>query len=460
MANIYVAPFFNGFGWFKGVYEEIHVSTYEITESDFRSKTASFTSNIELSIEDNDYAVCIVSDKHETFAGLIISKSDKDDGLFEYKCHDWARLFMSKINYTANRYIHQHIRALTNNSVKLYPLNQYSEAWAGGVTNINEMKNTKMNIQTNHDKTIIDMIKGLVYGKRMNAQVLFGSNGDMSIVPFRWLEWMESRVNLRYLIDYTVDFNVTDLITSVNGLTFKEIFNADKDYLRPSNGFTRVIRTETNIDINGNKSKAPNKPSEKVTKSDNVYKTKKKAVWVNMDNCWGSSADNKYFRTFCKELEKLGWKVHRVGVGSQLHTNDRLASKCKDGVWLTLDNGVDCQVFRHLGHDTWFKSILLKNNARAAFGFIAGAGEIRKGGAYFKYLGVPHDGVSGAGGGLRYPAGYLADCGVPFFYSKGNHPRQAARLFNNGGDSKLALSNSYKKRLKDWHANWNWSKKY
>ena len=331
----------------------------------------------------------------------------------------------------------------------------------GHTKNFNPMK--KKQAITSSDKTVKEIIQNLVYPQHPLIDIHYNNTGKMQFTPYYLTKWMQSTADFHYTecTDFNYSLDTTNIINTVNvngkNYGFKKLFNSKTDPLK------QMILTTSNENTDSTSSassKSTDKTGKTNDKANNVYGTKNKEVWVNMDRCWGAGPDGKYLKTFCNELKKLGWKVHNLGSGPGTQTNCNKASSCKNGVWLTLDNGVDCEIFRHMGSDKWFKGQLVKHGSRAVLGFINNAGNIKKGGKYYSYLGMAHDGTGKGNPGIKHPAGYLADCGVPFFYSKGNNPKDAARLFNGGGESKVALNNDYKKRLKGFYSNWNWSSKY
>ena len=472
-AQIFVKAWtYEGFTWDNSW--EIPFTEYSIDESDFRNRTAKFKSNRLMDTSNHSWAVKITNPNHETFTGIILKRDKKPNNVNEYSCQDWNRLYMTKPTMDVKAKVHTLIKMLLNycgNSQfvwkGLLPIKKYEQGKYGSIISFNPMKNTK-SISVK-DKTVKEIIQNLVYGQRPFIDIHYNNTGVMQFTPYYLDKWLESVADFHYTecTDFSYSFDTTNIITKVvfsNQIyKFNQLFNAGK-----TDPLANLVSTGTSLNENVSKTsgstnktnKTSAKTSKTNTKTSNPYGTKNKEVWVNMDECWGHSTDNSYLNTFCKELKKLGWKVHNMGVKPSMHTNYSAASACKKGIWLTLDNGVDCEVFRHMGHDTWFKGQLVRHGSRAVMGFINNAGNIKKGGKYYTHLGMAHDGTGKGNPGLRYPAGYLADCGVPFFYSKGRNPKDAARLFNSGGDSKVALQNSYKRRLKGYYANWNWSNKY
>lgn len=461
-AKVYIKHYSAPFNW-NNCYE-IPFEDYNMSESDFRNRTAKLITDLNLDLSNYTWAVKIVNPYHETFTGVILKKDKKPMKLLEYQCQDWNRLYLTKPTLNMKASNHKIIKKLLSycGSSKwvykgLLSANKYEQRKYGSAFNFNPMK-TKNTVSIS-DKTVKEIIQQLIYSTGAFIDIHYDNTGIMKFTPYHKDNWLKSVADFHYtnIIDYSYDFNTTDIVTAVEDgkkiWYFKDLFGG--------NALSNLIREQVGLDNNSNNSNnKTNKTSKTNVKTGNPYNTKNKEVWVNMDICWGNNADNKYLNTFCKELRKLGWKVHNLGVRPSLHTDYSKASKCKNGIWLTLDNGVDCEVLRHFGHDTWFKGQLVRNNSRAVLGLINNAGNIKKGGKYYKYLGMAHDGTGKGNPGLKYPAGYCADCGLPFFYSKGNNPKQCANIFNSGGDSKLALQNSYKRRLKGYYSNWNWGSQY
>jgi hypothetical protein len=471
-AKMYIKDWtYDGFTWDNCL--EIPFFDYEITESDFRNKTMKFTSPRALEVGKRSRAIKIVNDDHETFSGIILKREDDIQEPCTYQCQDFNRLYMTKPSVNKKDKVYNLIKLLLNycgNSQYVWKgllsKNKYEQGKYGSVFSFNPMKNVLY--LNSSDKTVKELIEQLVYSQKPYIDIHYNNTGIMKFSPYHIDKWMQPVAKFHYneCIDWDYSFDTTNIVTQVViGNTiykYSKLFNSKYNQLLNfvSTGISLNGKSQSTNSGGTSTNKSSSKTSSTNDKTSNPYHTKNKEVWVNMDICWGHSSDNSYLNTFCAELRKLGWKVHNLGVGPAIHTNYSKASNCKNGIWLTIDNGVDCEVFRHFGHDTWFKGQLVRNNSRAVLAFINDAGNIKKGGKYFKYLGMAHDGTGNGSPGLKYPAGYLAACGVPFFYSFGRHPKAAARLFNSGGDSKLACENDYKKHVHGYYHNWNWGSKY
>lgn len=460
-AKIYIKAYTNKFDW-DNCYE-IPFEDYTISESDFRNRTAKIVTNQRLDLSNYTWAVKIVNDHHETFTGVILKKSKKPMDLLEYDCQDWNRLYMSKpvINHKGTN--HQLIKWLIRNfcqveKIGLLSANKYEQRKYGSTFSFNPMKNK--NTLSCSDKTIKEIVQQLIYSTGAYIDIHYSNTGTMKFTPYHKNDWLKPVASFHYLdsIDYSWDFNTTDIVTVVHdgkkNYTFKDLFGG--------NALSNMVLSSENTGEdavkqgNANNDKRTNKTG-KTSKNSNPYGTKKKEVWVNMDSHWGSSTDHKYLKAVCKELKKLGWKVHNTGVGPSTHSK----IQGRNGVWLTMYGGVDVGCLREAALNTAFHNDLLNRKMRTVIGFMGSATDIRKGGkGYKKVRKAWDDNYSSGDTTLKYPAAFLADNGVPFFYSSGNHPKKAAARFNSGGDSKIALEKPFKKSKRGYYANYNWGTKY
>ena len=458
-AHIYVKRYETPFNW-DNCYE-IPFQDYTISESDFRNRTAKIVTERRYDFANNTYAVKIVNPHHETFTGVMLKKNKKPMNILEYDCQDWNRLYMSKPTVDVKDSNYNLIKRLLNYCGSsswvwkgLLPVNKYEQRKYGSIISFNPMKNK--NTLSVKDKTVKELVQQLIYSTGAYIDIYYNSTGVMQFSPYHVDNWLKSVADFHYTgtIDYDWTFNTTDIITAVvdNGklYKFKDLFGG--------NALSGMIYEQVNSGSEqSTTNKTVNKTSKTNTKTDNPYKTKKKEVWVNMDSCWGSNTDHAYLRTFCKELRKLGWKVHNTGVGPSTHTK----IQGKNGIWLTMYGGVDVGCLREAASNTAYHNNLLNRNMRTVIGFMNNASDIRKGGKGYKYVPKAWDDNYSAGDtGLKYPAAYLAYNGIPFFYSKGNHPKKAAAIFNSGGDSKIALEKKFKKNKHGYYSNYNWGNKY
>ena len=91
--------------------DNIRFTTYEITETDGRVKTAKFTTDTYLDLTLGRVWVYITSPYHENFGGRILKVDyDKSTGLYTYQCQDGRRHYISKRRFTMNNGPHQCIK--------------------------------------------------------------------------------------------------------------------------------------------------------------------------------------------------------------------------------------------------------------------------------------------------------------------------------------------------------------
>ena len=220
------------------------------------------------------------------------------------------------------------------------------------------------------------------------------------------------------------------------------------------------ISNTSTINVQKNTSTKKENKTNPTSNKSHPYCCKNKEIWINMDLRSSYAADGAWLKKVCKELEKLGWKVHNMGVGPSIHTNPAKFKQAKHGLWLTIDNGVDPAVLRELANSDWCAGQIARNGSVACL-FFVGVDKSRftKGGGCYKHVGVAHD-DNGNGMALDYPAGYLAECGVPFAFCP-DGARSVAEKINNGGDSPKACKTNYINRKKTGYAkNWSWSREY
>ena len=153
---IYVTPYKKGFKWSKS--ELVNFEDYSITETDFRVKTAKFKSSEKISVDNTNFAVRITG-PHETFTGVILSRSQSsDDKLWEYQCQDWNRIYQDKLDLNINSTVYKIVKKILKQSngstAGLKKISQYDQGKYGSAIRFNPFK-TKKNISLKHNKTSI-----------------------------------------------------------------------------------------------------------------------------------------------------------------------------------------------------------------------------------------------------------------------------------------------------------------
>lgn len=470
MARIYYKDWRRGstddFNW-DNCYQ-IPFEKFSIDEGDHENRTASFTTDTNLEIEDKSVAVKITGD-FPTFSGLVLSKHKTPQNLYEYKCQDWNRIYMSKPYMNENKTVIEIIKQLldfgddstTNVHSGLLAVDKYEQSKYGSFTSFNPMKNKKQ--IEGGDKTVKEWIEYLIYSQHPFIRIHYNGIGRMLFTPYHFNDYVKEVASFHYtdLTDFSWDFNLTDVVTGsyVDG-KYKSVAQLFNSY-DPYTFIARLIsndRTQQTTENTTTKNKTTKTTN---TKSNNPYNTKRKHVWVSMDTWATGAADRKFFNTVCNTIKKQGWTVHKIGIGPQTHDENHVASSgAKNGVWLTVYGGVDPGCIRETCFDTSYKNILLRRNLLPVIAFNSTA-DIRKGGRIYKYIWTAYDdNYSHADTGLKYPGACMAQCGVPWLQVPGYHPKKLGLKFCSGGDSKIALTKKYKRNGHGYLANFNWGSNY
>ena len=471
--------------------------SYDIDEDGYREKSASIKTNQHLDLSAGTWQVLIVGE-HENFAGIILTEDyDIANTTYTYKCKDFHALYRDKINKTYKKANGRRILTdlLTFNKIaemktpkvkgkgkkkkkiktdKLtgYPLKnleKFGRQLNGMLANSKyEMKNygspksfnplTSMyKNQKLESKTLYELIKAYTVGTGAFLDLYLNDYGTFIIEPFDIENWRKPK----YLI--TDVYNNLKFKSSTENVITNVTVDGKQNFssLDLTGGKYELndifIQNTTNINT---EKKTENKTNKTENKSF-PYVCKNKEIWINMDLRTNYSSDGAWLKKVCKELEKLGWKVHNMGVGPSIHTDPSKFKQAKNGVWCTIDNGQDCAVFRELANSDWCAGAIAKNGSVPALFFVGieSGKRFTKGGKYYSHLGVAHD-DNGNGVPLDYPGGYLADCGVPWGFC-GDSAREVAEKINNGGDSTKACQTNFINRKKTGYAkNWSWSHDY
>ena len=466
------------------VYEE-----YQIKETDMRVKTATFTTNLYLDLTGGKYLVWIISPHHENFWGVILSvEFDEDSQLYKYQCQDYSRDYISKFELVAqNVTVHRLMQFILTKggiSTKTKPsdatLKKYKPVLSGlrpayqYEANLYDMPIKNWNIMDRHmslmirDKTYIETIRDIIYGSGACIDVHFNSKGVIQFQPYNYKQWLNEGVVLpAEFSNAHLKYDITDIVTGgiVNGSGFdagtgytsKKLFDIDLtaifgNYSIAVNDPTPKATTTPTTTATASSAKtatktATVKKAPTSTKTSNVYGTKKKVVYLNMDNINGSTADNKVMKSMATILKKNGWTVKIAGWGSESHYQKR--GNVKKGIWFCLYGGVCAGTLREHGESSWFLNPLKKNKSRVVVGFFPPASSILKGGKYYKHIGPAHDWRgSSSYANLSYPAAWLSKHGVPFMYAK--NAKNMVAKFLAGGDNYKTYGGGWKKHDVKW----------
>lgn len=357
---------------FKAEKYEFPYTKYNIKETDFRTKTASFTSPRYIDLTTGQYAILIESDYHENFAGIILdAEYDEDTGLYTYQCQDWSRRYVRKFEWVTDGEVYTMLRMLITNfalpfkpsqaqldGVKtaisgLHPIEMYDQSlYAGNLYNGNPMKQSiKVAIR---DKTIIETIRDIVFSRLGYFDVYFDDKGFIHIDPISRTDWENTGLILsdNEFYNRKFKFSTTNAITAVtvngSGVNYGSSFTAADLTGLPLNAFFGTVGTTisnpndtsnavTTTSSTGGKTTTKNTTTTTPTnKYGNPYNNKKKNIIVSAD---GGSSD--YRSAIIKLLKKDGWNVKDLGTGPGTHSKSYNILSSKYSVNLTIYNGVD-----------------------------------------------------------------------------------------------------------------------
>ena len=333
--------------------EDIEWKSYQIKETDFRIKTASFVTPQYFDLSAGQWGVLISSPYHENFSGLILTNEyDAEKGLYTYKCQDWSRELQSKIDMVFNGTVSTYniIRHLITHGYCGVPnptqkqLETYKNALSGlrseasyndkdwgGATNINPMSQKPKMIFRN--TSFIEAIRSLLL--TYNIDVYFNDCGVLQVQPYHVNHFRNDGIELKRIetVNRSYKFDLTNIITGVI------VENSDKKlggtsyyndtlvdlygYYRGSISASEVPKTTSTSSTSTNKSN-----------NGNPYGSKAKKIWINADNGSGSMKS-----AVASRLQNKGWSVHVGRTGSNVHYEDYYNVTSDYQVYATLYNG-------------------------------------------------------------------------------------------------------------------------
>ena len=329
----------------------IHWKSYQIKESDFRIKTASFVSPQKLDLTNGQYYVLISSPYHENFAGIILtSEYNEDNGLYTYKCQDWSRKHMSKRDIVMNgtaRTWDLIVNLITENGTSLpvptqkqldiytyelsglRPASEYLDKDWGGVTNINPMTQQQQMIIRN--TSAIEAIRDLLLPYYID--VYFNDCGILQIEPYHKDDFFNTGLHLEKVetTNRQYKFDITNVVTGVI------VENSDKTVAGNWYGNSVLIDFFGYYTSEIGASETPSASSSGSSSNNtngNPYGTKAKKVWINADN-----GSNSMKNSIANLLKQHGWDVHVGGTCSNCHYEDYWNVTSDYQVYATLYNG-------------------------------------------------------------------------------------------------------------------------
>lgn len=341
---------------------------YSIKESDYRIKTATFTTPLFFDLTKGQYLVLIKSIYHENFSGIILDVDyDEKTGLYTYQCQDWSRNLISKFEAVGKFNVYLYLRTLmTGGSIPygtsyaklkkagwasvvagLKSLDRYNQSYYKG----NKYKGNPFNQKRQlviRDKSYIEVIRDLVFNSLGYFDVWFNSKGVLQITPLSKTDWENTGLHLTDdgYTDRKFKFSTTNAITGVrvNGSDLKMGVNQNSNEILglDLSAFFGKVRTSIGDPNNKNTTKAATTSSNKTTttstttvgKNGNPFNNKKKKIMVCADG-----GDRGFKNAMVKLLKKDGWQVTDLGIGPGKHSKSYNIIDKSYAVNLVIANG-------------------------------------------------------------------------------------------------------------------------
>ena len=327
----------------QSFHTDIPFTSYEITETDPRVKTAKFTTNKYFDLTGGQLWVHISSPYHENFGGRILKVDyDKDNGLYTYQCQDGRRNYMSKFRGKIEQeQVYEWLKMLLirpiASSTKLTPENENEflnssrgqrllsglrplEAYdiQNGVLKQN-WYDQQITEELSYD-SLMDKIMNYGHVGGCPVDVYFSPEGICQLEPLDINTWIKIGFKLTHsdLTSYKYGFDTTNILTGVNfqtpddntpivnpdtGQTINEelsklgfYFGANIGMINP---VTKSVTTETTTSTSGGTGTGVN----------NKGKTVVVACDINDEN------DGTVLGTTCATLEAAGYNVINLGIG-------------------------------------------------------------------------------------------------------------------------------------------------
>ena len=443
-------------------------SKYQIKETDFRQKTASFTSPEYFDLTTGLYTVLITSPYHEDFGGIILTVDyDKSTGLYEYQCQDFSRKYQSKFNLISKNNSYYDLLRLfltqmgvsngkgrvSKSKLKKYKYNlsglrpklYYDQGiWENGIK-FNPMTITQQMVF--RDISYIDAIRDLVFSTGAYIDVYFNKYGVLQIEPFSKNDWLTNGIYLttQELASSKFKFDTTNIITGV-------VVNSE-DRLKSGRYYSseKLVRLDlaaffgnltTTVD-NPNKTTTSKTSSSKSSSAKKSTKTKTKegsgiTVFMNIDNIHSKTKDMKLMKDIAKYLKKRGYKVEIGGIGPGYHYSQINRVK-KNGIYMCIYGGACAGTLKEHWTSNHYKSVLKKKNAKMVVAFLSPpSSNIHN----LKWLPRAHDDNFSPRSfkGVSNPEKHLLDAGIGVVIGK--NAKEIASKFPNFQESKKSTKSS------------------
>lgn len=427
---------------------------YQIRETDFRRKTANFTTSYQLDLTDGLYIIKIVSTLHENFTGVFLSKdyTINDDGTFTYQCQDFGRFYQSKTgailagDVTWYRYLkwllsrgQVPVKGTISNSIKktyghmysgLKPLDMYKPSLYGNPIGIN-MLAQKPQVNT-RGSSQMDQILAICH-TYANVDVYFNSNGVLQIKPISNEEWKNTGLVLTEYDEVgsaDIKFDTKNVITNVHIQAKDETKNSTEYTSKKLLGldltaFFGIVSesaknpassSSTAKSSSSSSSSSKNKTSSSPTKTGNPYGTKRKYLLIDADG--GETVS--FLNEIAKHIRKGGWTVDiDKNIGPGAHSRNK--GKVKNGCYMNVYNGLCADTIWEMGL-SYYGGTIKKNGSVHCPAWDSrtwtnpnGNGPYRNSIEKLKSLKTAHDWKRGSTiGNLKTPAQYMANHGVKY----------------------------------------------
>lgn len=348
--------------------DDIIYTTYEITETDPRVKTAKFTTDKYYDLTKGVCYVKIASPYHENFGGIILNVNyDKNTGLYTYQCQDGRRQYLNKgittsvgdvtiydiieselispSYYKSSKYtlpISQeqrsaHARLLSG----LHPIDDYNDLKVGALKYDNKFKEKLQLIAADSS---INTIMNLSHNGGFPTDVYFDSNLICHIDPIDLEYWLSHGIRLTHqdLVHYKYGFDTTNIITRVKAKHDNETYKSYDDFADLAfyfGGQAAMIDAATITTTN---------TTEGSTGGTNNVSTGimsgKKTFDVGQDRGFASD----YRLDLIQALREKGHTVNDLGVGDNVVQANGLSSSSKGHIGIFICNGICCGTHKDL----------------------------------------------------------------------------------------------------------------
>lgn len=384
--------------------KKVNFTEYNIKETDFRIKTASFVSPVFLDLTQGRHYVLINSLYHENFSGIILdSEYDEDSGLYTYQCQDWSRNLISKFELKGKVRVYDLLAYLILNGRAKYgtpysklsdnlkiarkglkALDKYNQSYyTGNKYNGNPFAQYRQVLI--RDKSHIDVLRDLVYGSLGYFDVWFNDKGVLQISPLSKTDWENTGLHLTSdgYSERKFKFSTTNAITSVvvNGqdltmglginskslldLNLSAFFGDTVTSVQNPNNQTKAVTTSSSGKSSSkNTSSSSSSSSKKTTTSNNgnPFNKKKKKIFVSAD---GGSCSFK--SKIINLLKKDGWSVTQIpNCYGDAHSASYRKIDKSYAVNLTIFNGFCAGTVREC-YDGWLKGYHEKRGVQLVY---------------------------------------------------------------------------------------------